>query len=47
MEKAGSPKKYRDKSDYDRLCHMRTAGNNLAHGDTVSYTELQQPGIVS
>ena len=47
MEKAGSQTKDRDKSDCDRLCHMRTAGNNLAHGDTVSYTELQQPGSVS
>ena len=24
-----------EKTDFDRLCHMRTARNNLAHGDTV------------
>jgi len=35
-----------DKTDFDRLCHMRTARNNLAHGDTVSYAELQQLGII-
>ena len=35
-----------DKSDFDRLCHARDARNNLAHGDTVSYAELQKLGII-
>lgn len=35
-----------DKTDFDKLCHMRRARNNLSHGNTVSYTELQQLGII-